>query len=73
MEDYFLTLQLFSDDNCDWDSLKKNRYIGDYIHSIDRTHTLAFNDDAAREAMLRDPEYLKCATRITEMRAKLIG
>ncbi|MEI5668087.1 glycoside hydrolase family 99-like domain-containing protein [Bosea sp. CCNWLW174] len=72
MEDYLLTLQLFTKDNCDWDSLSENFYIGEYIHSVDRAHTLAFSDDAARQALLDDPEYQLCETRIQELRQRLM-
>jgi lipopolysaccharide biosynthesis protein/SAM-dependent methyltransferase len=73
MEDYFLTLQIFKKDNCDWDGLKLNFYIGDYIHSVDRAHTLAFVTDSERQAKLRDPEYRVCEGRINELRRKLVG
>ena len=51
MEDYFLTLQLFTRENADWASLAKNVYIGDYIHSVNRTQALAFSDKKEREAI----------------------
>jgi lipopolysaccharide biosynthesis protein len=69
MEDYFLTLQYFTKDNCDWDSLKENFYIGDYIHSLDREHTLAFSNDEDRQKLLENLEYRKCEQMICEMRA----
>ena len=68
MEDYLMTLQLFRADNADWEGLQLNHYVGDYVHSTDRAHTLALNDDAVREALLRDPEYVLCEQRIVEMR-----
>ena len=68
MEDYFLTLQLFSADNVDWESLEEEKYIGDYIHSVDRPHTLAFTDDAERQALLELPEYQLCVDRIYGLR-----
>ena len=70
MEDYLLTLQLFTKDNCDWTSLAKNHYIGDYIHSVDRPHTLAISDDQERKALLSNPEYMICEQRICDMREK---
>lgn len=73
MEDYFMTLQLFTRDNADWESLRLNRYVGDYIHSVDRAHTLAFTDDAERSALLHSPEYMRCEDRINELRATLIS
>ncbi|MDD2923809.1 glycoside hydrolase family 99-like domain-containing protein [Rhodoferax sp.] len=68
MEDYLLTLQLFSKNNCDWDSLKENKYIGDYIHSMNRDHTLAFEDEKDRQKILSSPEYMKCEKLICDMR-----
>ncbi len=73
MEDYLMTLQLFREDNSDWEGLRMNHYVGDYVHSIDRTHTLALGDDAVREALLRDPEYLVCEQRIVDMRRRVTG
>lgn len=71
MEDYFLTLQLFTEDNCDWDSLRLNHYIGDYIHSIDRPHTLAFTEDSDRQQLLKHPDFLLCKNRIRELQQSL--
>jgi len=68
MEDYYLTLQLFREHNADWASLAENMYIGDYIHSIDRNHTLAFADDVERQALLMNGEYQIAESRIHEMR-----
>ena len=68
MEDYLLTLQLFTKDNCDWESLKLNHYIGDYIHSHDREHTLAHFNDEDRKAILENDEYIYCEERIHQMR-----
>jgi lipopolysaccharide biosynthesis protein len=68
MEDYLLTLQLFTKFNSDWAGLKEDRYIGDYIHSVDRAHTLAFSDDQERLALLSSPEYKVCEQRICDMR-----
>ncbi|WP_326541312.1 glycoside hydrolase family 99-like domain-containing protein [Pseudorhodoferax sp.] len=71
MEDYLMTLQLFRADNGDWEGLQLNHYVGDYVHSTDRRHTLAIDDDAARKALLRDPEYMLCEQRIAEMRNRI--
>jgi len=70
-EDYFLTLQLFTEENCDWDGLKLNHYIGDYVHSTDRSHTLAFTDDTDRERILKNPEYIRCKSRIRQLLTEL--
>jgi hypothetical protein len=72
MEDYLLTLQLFTEDNADWESLIDNVYIGDYIHHLDREHTLAFTDDYERKKLLDDPEYQKDDQRISQMRKKVM-
>jgi hypothetical protein len=73
LEDYLLTLQLFTEDNCDWEGLKLDQYIGDYIHSIDRPHTLAFTDDSERQALLKQPDYILCENRIEDLRLGLLG
>jgi hypothetical protein len=70
MEDYLLTLQLFNEENCDWESLKENFYIGDYIHCVDRFNTLAIHDDG-RDALLLDPHYLECDRRIKAIQEKV--
>lgn len=71
MEDYYLTLQVFTKDNADWESLKFKHYIGDYMHSVDAEHTLAFANDAEREAILRDKIYVRCEERICKLREKI--
>jgi len=72
LEDYFLTLQLFAADNCDWNGLKECHYIGDYIHSVDREHTLAFVNDSDRQALIVRPDFILCEQRIKKLRASLI-
>ena len=71
MEDYYLTLQLFREDNADWEGLAENIYIGDYIHSIDRDHTLAFSSDDKRKKLLYNIDYQKDEKRISEIRKSL--
>lgn len=73
MEDYLLTLQILNEENSDWDGLAENHYVGDYIHSIDRAHTLALVDDEMRRNILSDPEYILCQKRIDEMRRPLLN
>ena len=73
MEDYLMTLQLFRVGNGDWEGLQLNRYVGDYVHSTDRQHTLALNDDTVREALLRDPDYMRCEERIVAIRNRIHG
>lgn len=69
LEDYLLTLQLFTADNADWESLAENHYLGDYIHSVDRAQTLAVVDEVARQAILESPEYRICEERIRKIKA----
>jgi len=68
MEDYYMMLQLVTRENTDWDSLKESRYVGDYIHSVDRLHTLArvYEGDAASDVE-RNPEFLICSDRIRKL------
>lgn len=71
MEDYYMTLQIFSPDNADWSSLKLPRFVGDYSHRIGAEgHTLAV-DDAQRSALLKSESYMVCERRIAAMREKL--
>jgi len=72
MEDYYLTLQLFTRDNTDWDSLSFDRYIGDYIHSTDGEHTLAISDHSEKSKLLDNPLYLRDEQRIKELRDSLV-
>ena len=71
MEDYYLTLQIFTKENSDWGGLEVNKYIGDYMHSVDRGHTLAFVDNSERMELLNSEEYKCCEQWICEMRTKL--
>lgn len=74
MEDYYLMLQLVTRENTDWESLKVNRYVGDYIHSVDRSHTLARVYEVQESSVVEsDPEFLICSERIRKLRVdKLI-
>jgi hypothetical protein len=71
MEDYFLTLQLFRPENCDWESLASNYYVGDYVHSVDRAHTLAIASEQERTDLLATPHYQLCWRRICELRERI--
>jgi hypothetical protein len=71
MEDYFLTLQIFTRYNCDWDSLRLNVYIGECLHSVDLPYALALNSEAERQAILTDTHYALCENRIVGMRRQL--
>jgi hypothetical protein len=68
MEDYLLTLQIITKENSDWEGLQQNVYIGDYIHSVNREHTLALTDENARQMLLQTDEYKLCESRINEIR-----
>jgi lipopolysaccharide biosynthesis protein len=70
MEDYYLTLQLFRRDNCDWTALAQNIYVGDYIHSVNRPHTLAFTDSSERQSTIMSDDYLLCNQRIASLKAR---
>src|SRR5690606_12090219 len=72
MEDYFMMLQIASGGNSDWEGLGQNEYIGDYLHSLDRRHTLAFSGEAERRATLDDPLYRLCEERVREMQRRLL-
>ncbi|AYM97604.1 hypothetical protein EAG14_17750 [Acidovorax sp. 1608163] len=71
MEDYYMTLQIFTRENSDWAALDMNKYIGDYVHSVDRNHTLAFVDNRDRMELLHSEEYKCCDKWISEMRVKM--
>ena len=72
MEDYYLTLQLFTREDTDWASLKNCRFIGDYIHRVgDESNTLALHDKEERQQLLKSEHYVICEERITELRCRL--
>lgn len=72
LEDYYLTLQIFSPEETDWDSLRNDVFIGDYIHRRgDQLHTLALSDSEQKNMLLRREEYRMCEARVAELRQKL--
>ena len=72
MEDYYLTLQLFSAEGTDWTSLHAGRFIGDYVHRLGGVdHTLAVSCQDERDALLRDAHYVLCEARISELRSRV--
>jgi hypothetical protein len=74
MEDYYLTLQLFTRVDTDWASLRNCEFIGDYVHRLgDFSNTLAISSEQDRTALLQDPHYILCERRITELRQKLLN
>lgn len=73
MEDYYLTLQIVTKENTDWNGLRLNKYIGDYVHATNRNHTLAISCDNERSLVAQDEEYLICRQRILDLRNELIS
>ena len=72
MEDYYLTLQLFTRQDTDWASLRHCEFIGDYVHRVgDESNTLALHDEDERQALLGSEHYAMCEARITELRRRL--
>ena len=67
MEDYYLMLQLVQQDNADWEGLGMNVYIGDYIHHLGRSHTLA---RVTIEDVYNNAEYLTCQMRVESLQSR---
>jgi lipopolysaccharide biosynthesis protein len=71
-EDYYMTLQIFTESETDWESLEVDNFIGDYVHKLgDATNTLAILDSERRRALLGNPEYLLAELRLTEIRHRI--
>ncbi|WP_170301005.1 glycoside hydrolase family 99-like domain-containing protein [Rhodoplanes serenus] len=73
LEDYYLTLQLFTRAGTDWDSLAQLTYIGDYIHFCDGTNTLAITNPETHRATLLRADYQLSETRIKELKERLVA
>jgi lipopolysaccharide biosynthesis protein/predicted O-methyltransferase YrrM len=73
LEDYYLTLQLFTRDNADWQGLADSSFIGDYIHAIGSDNTLAFADADQRRTIVEGDQYRRCEKRVRELKAALEG
>ena len=72
MEDYYLTLQVFTKADTDWESLRNCEFIGDYVHRLgDSSNTLALSNEEERSALLKDMHYMICEGRITRLRQKI--
>jgi hypothetical protein len=71
LEDYYLTLQLFTRENGDWESLGENVYIGDYLHVIGGANTLAKAGEQAHQAIVASPAYRLCEQRVEALRRSL--
>lgn len=74
MEDYYLTMQLFTRAGTDWASLRTCGFIGDYIHRVGcDAHTLALTDEQQRTDLLSSESYQVCEARIKAMRDRLLA
>ncbi|KPY14201.1 glycoside hydrolase family 99-like domain-containing protein [Pseudomonas savastanoi] len=71
MEDYYLTLQVFDENNTDWASLQDNFYVGDYLHCTDRSHTLAISDTVSRDTVITNIEFEKCKKRVEDLKVEI--
>ena len=72
MEDYYLTLQIFSPEGTDWDALAYHRYVGDYNHrSGGHGHTLALNNEHQLKNLLEQKDYIRCDQLINELRRQI--
>lgn len=73
LEDYYLTLQLFSQDNADWASLGEDMFIGEYLHGTEQANTLALVDEEGRLAIRATPEYQQCEERVRILRERCVA
>lgn len=72
MEDYFISLQLLTADNADWDGFNHPTFVGDYNFRMSGTpNTLALTTDAQKDMVLSDPHYQLCALRIQWIRQRI--
>lgn len=69
MEDYFIAIQIFHEENADWESLKYPVFVGDYNFRTSGTpNTLALSTSQQKAFVLADPHYRLCAQRIDWIR-----
>lgn len=72
MEDYYMTLQIFTRDGTDWQSLRGSKFIGDYIHRVgDLNNTLAISDAIERQKLTSSEAFMLSESRIAELRETL--
>jgi lipopolysaccharide biosynthesis protein len=72
MEDYYMTLQIFTRDETDWQSLRGSKFIGDYIHRVgDLNNTLAISDAIERQKLTSSEGFMLSESRIAELRDAL--
>ncbi|WP_297497290.1 glycoside hydrolase family 99-like domain-containing protein [Ferrovum sp.] len=73
LEDYYLTMQIFSAEKTDWASLQDSIFIGDYIHRRgDKEHTLALSDSDRKNHLLEQGEYRLCEERVAALRRQIL-
>jgi len=70
-EDYYLTLQIFTEDGTDWKSLQEKNFIGDYYHYEDKRQTLALLDQEQRNKIISSQDYAECEDRIHILRQRI--
>ncbi len=70
MEDYYLTLQIFTEKETDWESIRHKKVIGDYCHYQDKEQTLAILGES-RGDVVRSPEYIACEEQLNALRHEL--
>jgi len=73
LEDYYLTLQVFTKEDTDWASLQAHKFIGDYYHYEDMTQTLAILNKDQRSKLMSSPDYAYCENKIHILRNKIRG
>jgi hypothetical protein len=69
-EDYYLTLQVFTEKDTDWESLHHRQFIGDYYHYEDNTQTLA-NLSHERNQLIKSGEYIDSELKIDLLKNKI--
>ena len=70
-EDYYLTLQIFTEDGTDWKSLQEKNFIGDYYHYEDKRQTLAILDQEHRNKIISSQDYAESEDRIHILRQRI--
>ncbi len=71
MEDYFLLLQIINHKNTDWEGVRRNFYIGDYLHKVDGSNILGLLDESKKEKLSLNIEYMKSKRMINELKDSL--
>jgi lipopolysaccharide biosynthesis protein/ubiquinone/menaquinone biosynthesis C-methylase UbiE len=71
LEDYYLTLQIFTEEETDWKSLHQRQFIGDYYHYEDKPQTLANLVAGERVQLLNSPDYLACKEKVEVLKRKI--